>query len=76
MAKSKVLWITRDAYQTNLSEKVYVWPYRAYPKRDIDGVYESGLSPELDMCAEGFANVTGITLAPGQRVKVRLVKQE
>ena len=73
MAKSKVFWITRDAYQTNLSFKVFVWPYRAYPKRDSDGVYDSGMGPELHMCATGFANVTGITLAPGQRVKAQLV---
>ena len=73
MAKSKVFWITRDAYQTGLSTKVFVWPYRAYPKRDIDGVYESDMNSELDMCVKGFAKITGINLAPGQRVKARLV---
>ncbi len=76
MAKSKVFWITKDAYGTTLSSKVFVWRYRAYPKRDSDGVYESGMDPELDMCASGFANTTGITLAPGQRIKARLIVKE
>ena len=75
MAKSKVFWITRDA-DASVGDEIVIWPYRAYPQKDKHGDW---LSDEgcIDMFDDAlFEDWTGITLAPGQRRKARLVIKE
>lgn len=76
MAKSKVFWITRDDKGTYYDRKIYVWRYRAYPKKNASGEYTSHALPVWNGCAKGLKPLTGITLAPGQREKYQLVKKE
>lgn len=73
MAKSKTLWITRDLD----SEHVEVWFYKAHPHEVTDGEFVSEqVEPAWVFCVAIFTKLTGITIAPGQRVKARLVIQE
>ncbi len=71
MAKSKVFWITRDEGDNRDYE---IWPYKEYPQQNVLGEY-SCRAP-FRCCCDEFEKLTGITLAPGQRVKARLVIKE
>lgn len=71
MAKSKVFWLTRDECSDSHYE---IWPYREHPRNDENGIYPSGA--EFSCYCDSFEEFTGITLAPGQRVKARLVIKE
>ncbi len=79
MAKSKMFWLTLDKQGTAYSSAyILVWPYKAFPQKDRDAVYHAKetISWEIKLCPSSFKNVTGITLAPGQRIKARLVIKE
>lgn len=75
MAKQtgKVMWATRDAEDCVLSCKVFIWCFRAYPHKDPCGAWQSEDYSAWDGCVEGFTALTGITLTPGERIRVRLV---
>ena len=78
MAKSKVFCITRDIRKLGPGIVGYrTWPYRHFPKI-INGRYQGFRSQDFwhYFCKTTFEKLTGITLAPGQREKYRLVKQE
>ncbi len=69
MAKSKVMWITRDA----LGNGVEIWAYRAHPSCR-DGTFVSSFRGQW-FCYPVFKRLTGITVKPGQRIKARLIKE-
>lgn len=72
--KGKVMWVTRDGQDCALSHKVYIWCFRAYPQEDPEGTWTSkDYGPDWEGCVEGFTVLTGITLAPGERIRARLV---
>ena len=79
MAKSKVFWMSLDKQGTGFSNRdIFVWPFKAFPKKDGDGVYHARTETigwEFKLCPGSFKCVTGITLAPGQRIKARLIKE-
>lgn len=71
MAKSKVFWVTRD----DIGNAAYeIWPYKRHPQQDESGEYP--MDSEHGFCCNNFETLTGITLAPGERVKARLIIQE
>ncbi len=66
MEKGKTLWITRDR------QGVCLWEYREFPRINTDDdVYCS--DGGMLLTATDIINASGITLKPGQKVKVRLV---
>lgn len=76
MAKSKTFWLTRDD-----DGEVWIWQYACHPHIDENGewlatVHSKHEQVELDMCADGLALFTGVTLAPGERGKYQLVKKD
>ena len=73
MAKSRVIWITRDA-RDDCGYRL--WPYREVPKLSNA---TSNYFGKANHCGyrfirkDEFEPATGITLKPGQRIKARLV---
>ena len=82
MAKSKVFWITRDERLDPdgfNSESLYaIWAYSCHPQKNEHGVWDYRLA-KAGACEDVKPEVialTGITLAPGERGKARLVTPE
>ncbi len=78
MAKSKVFWLTRDDDNTICAGRTFLWCYRAYPKKNKYGSFSSDSENSLDEWRINYEPpfFAHITLAPGQRVKARLIIQE
>ena len=82
MAKSKVFWITRDELADS-EDMIWAWDYICYPQKDTDGIWMLPDNKEKDRpnlnfepLEDIFVEIFGITLAPGQRIKARLVIKE